>query len=186
MKHHQLIILLFLILHALCCTPKQKETKVSEIVLTETEDPETRAFINFWEEFSLKFNSLDTESVKKITLDTIWLWGDRVSSIDFIKRYSDGFSSSGFSNIILDTNKTSYSSIGCHPSPPVFEATKQEYGDAFNCQTVTINDTLGTTVNALKFSFLKTTNGYMLFGINNYSYPWTRIDPMVDTTKPKL
>jgi hypothetical protein len=183
MKHHQFIILLFLTLHALCCSPKQKEVEVTDITLTE--DPETRAFINFWKEFSLKFNSLDIESVKKITLDSIWLWDESVSSTDFIKRYSKGYLSSDFPKIILDTNKTSYSSIGCHPDPPVVEAIKREYSDAFNCRTVAINDTMGAIVAVLEFSFLETTKGYRLMGMKNYSYDWSLIDPMIDTMKAR-
>ena len=166
-----------------CSTNRSEKERYKIVELNYREDPETKRFINFWRDFSQKFNSLDTASVKKISLDTIWLWGEKISSEIFIKRYWVGYSSSGFSKFILDSNKTTYSSIGCHPSPPVKEAIKREYGDACNCQQVIINDTVGLEINALEFSFLNTTKGYLLFGIKNYSYNWSRVNSMVDTTE---
>lgn len=191
MKPPQPIILLILTVHLLCCTPKEKKAKITEVVLTETEDLKTRAFINFWKDFSLKFNSLDSESIKKITLDTIWLWGDRVSSMDFIKRYHDSYSSSDLPKIILDTNKTSYSWIGCHPVSPINNAVKdydeitKKYRNACNCMEATINDTIGSAVNAYKFTFLETTKGYRIFGITSYSHSWAPANSSVDTTTVK-
>lgn len=133
----------------------------------------------------MNFISLDTAAFRKNTLDSVWLWGDRVSSTDFIKRYSGDYSNTNFSKIILDTSKTSYSSIGCHPSPLIEEAIRQEHGDAFDCKEVTIRDTLDFLVNALEFTFLKTTKGYRLFGLKNYSYNQSRVDRIVDTTRPE-
>ncbi len=127
--------------------------------------------INFWKDFSVKFNSLDTAAIKQISLDSVWLWGDKISSQNFIKRYASGYSISDFRGI-LDLNNTSYGSIGCYPSPPIADAIKQEYDDAFDCKEVTIiNDTVGSTVEAKKFTFVKTTVGYRLLGIGNYPYP---------------
>ena len=178
MKLHLVILILYISFLGLTCSNNPKTVIIQEIEL-----PETREFINFWKDFSIKFNSMDTGAIRKVTLDTIWLWGDRVPSIDFIERYFSNYSSTDFSRIILDTTKTSYSSIGCHPSPPVDGAIKLEYSDAFNCQEVTIKDTIGTTVDVLEFTFLKTTNAYKLFGIKRYDYSLSQVDPMIDTTK---
>ncbi len=89
-----------------------------------------------------------------------------------MNRYYTGYSSSDFSEI-LDSNKVKYSSIGCHPSPPVKEAIKQQYADAYNCEKVlVIKDTLDSIVKEIEFSFLQTNKGYRLFGINNSSSYW--------------
>jgi hypothetical protein len=148
------------------CSNKAKPKK-----LVVVEIPSDKALISFWKDFSIKFNSLDTAAIIRISLDSVWLWGDIVSSEDFIKRYASGYSSTDFRGI-LDLNNTSYGSIGCHPSPPIAQAIKQEYSDAFSCKEVTIiNDTIESTVKATKFTFLETTVGYRLFGIDNFSYP---------------
>jgi hypothetical protein len=151
------------------CSTRSNRVKNKKIIrVVELADD---ALIRFWKDFSIKFNSLDTAAIKQIILDSVWLWGDNISSQNFIKRYASGYSISEFRGI-LDLNNTSYGSIGCYPSPPVAEAIKQEYSDAFSCKQVTIiNDTVGSTVNAIKFSFLETTRGYRLSGINNYPYP---------------
>jgi hypothetical protein len=187
MKYHQLTTLLVLTFYILSCTPKQIEPAGSVLVVQDiNEDAQTRRFINFWKEFSIEFDSLDTANVKKVTLDTIWLWGERVSRTDFIKRYFIGYSNSGFSRIILDTNKTDYSGIGCVPSPPVKDAVKdlnqpKIIGETFNCREVTIRDTLGAAADALQFTFLETTTGYRLFGASLYTYSLSSRNPMVDT-----
>ena len=172
-----LIIFFILSLCISACSNKPKKFKIQEIEL-----PEDRALINFWKDFSIKFNLLDTADVRKISLDSIWLWGEYISSKEFIKRYYSGYSSADFSGI-LDTNKIRYSSIGCHPDPPVKEAIKKQYSDAFNCRQVTIiRDTIGSIAKGIEFTFLETTKGYRLFGINYASYYWRMDNSMVDTT----
>lgn len=161
------------------CSQKPKKVKIHEVTLYEL--PEDRFLINFWKDFSTIFNSLDTALVRKVSLDSIWLWGDHISSSEFINRYYKGYSSSDFLGI-LDTSKIRYSSIGCYPSPPIKEAVKRQYSDAFNCeQILIIKDTLGSIVKGIEFTFLETTQGYRLFGIDYTSYFWRR-DSMVDTT----
>ena len=161
------------------CSNKSKKLKIYEITIVEP--PERRALINFWKEFSIKFNSLDTASVRSIALDSIWLWGDKISSKEFMQRYYKGYSDSLFSGI-LDTNKIIYSSIGCHPSPAIAEAIRRQYSDAFNCEEVLIvQDTTGSVVNGIGFSFLQTSEGYRLFSLK-YSSSYWRYDNPVDTT----
>jgi hypothetical protein len=161
------------------CSQKPKKVKIHEVTLYEL--PEDRLLISFWKEFSAKFNSLDTAAVRKVSLDSIWLWGDHIASDEFINRYYSGYSSSDFLGI-LDTNKIIYSSIGCHPSPIVKEAVKQQNSDAFKCRKIAIiTDTVGSIGKGIEFSFLETTNGYRLFGISYTSYFW-RMYGMVDTT----
>ncbi|MBK6825896.1 MAG: hypothetical protein IPG86_03000 [Chitinophagaceae bacterium] len=150
--------------------------------MTIIETPETRAFINFWIEFSSKYNSLDTTSIKSIALDSIWLWGEITSSKEFMNRYYTGYSTSKFAGI-LDTNKAVYSSIGCHPSPPVADAIKRQYSKACNCETVlVVQDTTGSLVNGIEFSFLQTSKGYRLFGLQYSSRYWRFDNSIVDTT----
>jgi hypothetical protein len=150
------------------------------------EDPETSAFILFWRDFSLKFNSLDTASTRKITLDSIWLWGVHVSSAEFMKRYYNGYSNSDLPKMILDVKNTSYGSVGYLPDPPVGGAiVKGKDGNFFSCKEATIRDTIGAEVTTLEFTFLQTTRGYKLFGISFYTYNWSLgfpFDSMVDTT----
>lgn len=179
MKALVLIVVLFIFYGSSCTNGTET------VILHEIELPETREFKNFWKEFSVKFNSLDTAAVKKTFLDTVWLWGARVSSADFINRHFDNYLNTDISEIILDTTKTSYSSIGCHPSPPVEEAIQQEYGNAFDCQEVNIRDTIGSVVNSIEFTFLRTTKGYKLFGLKRYNYSWSRIEQRIDTTSPE-
>ncbi len=182
-------ILVLLVNLTSACLDKSEKVKMH--VMTLVDPPENKEFVTFWKEFSLKFNSLDTVSIKRISLDSIWLWGDHVSSRNFIRRYYDGYAKTDLSMVILDTNKTSYSWIGCNPSPPVENAVKdydvqrKKYMDACNCMEATINDTIGSTINASKFTFLETTKGYRIFGITSYSHSWTDAIPLVDTTVAK-
>ena len=177
MKLHLAILILFISFLGLTCSNNPKK-----VILKEIELPETRKLINFWKDFSIKFNSLDTAAVRSVALDSIWLWGDHISSSEFINRYYTGYSSSDFSGI-LDTNKVKYSSIGCYPSPPVKEAIKQQYADAFSCeQVLVIKDTLGSIVKGIEFSFLQTSKGYRLFGIQNSSSYWRFGNSVADTT----
>ena len=172
------IFVLFIFLSS-SCSSKSKKVKIQEMTLVDF--PVTRAFINFWKDFSIKFNSLDTTSIKIITLDSIWLWGDKISSKEFIRRYYKGYSASNFAGI-LDTNMVMYSSIGCHPSPPIAQAIRRQYSDAFNCENVlVVQDTTGSVVNGIKFSFLQTTKGYRLFSVE-YSSSYWRYDNSIDTT----
>jgi hypothetical protein len=161
------------------CAQQPRKVKVHEMILQES--PVDRFLVNFWKDFSANFNARDTAEVRKVSLDSIWLWGDHIGSNEFIRRYYKGYSSADFVGI-LDTNKIRYSSIGCHPSPKLEEAVKLKYSDACNCQTITISkDTVGSVVEGMEFTFLETTTGYRLFGINHSSYYW-RYDSMVDTT----
>jgi hypothetical protein len=167
MKPHVAIFILFMSSFGLTCS-SNPET----VVLNEIELPERREFINFWKSFSTKFNAIDTISIRSIALDSIWLWGDHVSSNEFMTRYSAAYSSSDFRGI-LDTSKTKYSSIGCHPSPPVEDAIKQQYSDACHCdQVLVVQDTVGSVVKGIEFSFLETTKGYRLFAIDYSSSYW--------------
>ncbi len=157
------IILVLFIFFFSSCSNQSNKVKIHEVTLVEL--PEKRAFINFWKGFSTKFNSLDTATIRVMTLDSIWLWGDKIPSTEFLRRYHDGYSISDFIGI-LDTNKVMYSSIGCDPSPHIKEAIRQQYSKAFNCdQVLLVQDTAGSIVNGIEFSFLQTTKGYRLFGI---------------------
>ena len=161
------------------CSQQPGKVKVHEMILQES--PVDRFLVNFWKDFSAKFNARDTAEVRKVSLDSIWLWGDHIGSNEFIRRYYKGYSGADFSGI-LDTNKIRYGSIGCHPGPKVKDAVKLEYSDACNCQTIIISqDTVDAIVKGMEFTFLETTKGYRLFGINHSSYYW-RYDNMVDTT----
>jgi len=163
------------------CSNKAKTNKVVVV-----EIHSDTALINFWKDFSIKFKSLDTAAIRRISLDSVWLWGEIVSSKDFIKRYTSIYSSTDFRGI-LDLNNTSYGSIGCLPSPPISDAIKREDSDAFSCKEVTIiKDTIGSTVKAIQFTFLETTVGYRLVGIDDYPYPIGYFNsPPVDTTTKK-
>lgn len=176
-------LLITLFIFSLCissCSNESKKVKIQEVTLIET--PEDRALINFWKDFSIKFNLLDTADIRKISLDSIWLWGEHISSTEFIKRYYNGYSSTKFPGI-LDTNKIRYSSIGCYPAPPIKEAIKKEYDNTFRCRQIAIiKDTIGPTVKGIEFTFLETTKGYRLFGINYASYYWRMDNSIVDTT----
>jgi hypothetical protein len=177
MKLHIAILILPISSFGLTCS-NNPET----VVIKEVELPETRELINFWKDFSIKFNSFDTVSIRSIALDSIWLWGDLVSANEFLNRYSSGYSSSNFAGI-LDMNKAMYSSIGCHPSPPIKEAIKRQYSDACNCdQVLVVQDTVGSTVKGIEFSFLQTTKGYRLFGIKYSSAYWQYDLSLPDTT----
>jgi hypothetical protein len=171
-----------LLIFSLCisaCSNKSKKIKIQEVTLVEL--PEYRALVDFWKDFSIKFDLLDTAYVRKISLDSIWLWGEHISCNKFIKRYYSGYSSTDFSGI-LDTNRIRYSSIGCHPNPPIKEAIKKQYGDAFECRQVTIiRDTIGSIVKGIEFTFLETTRGYRLWGINYDSYYWRMDNSIIDT-----
>lgn len=76
-----------------------------------------------------------------------------------------------------------YSSIGCHPSPPVEEAIRRQYSDACNCdQVLLVQDTVGSIVKGIEFSFLQTNKGYRLFGIKYSSSYWQYGFSSPDTT----
>lgn len=159
---------------------ESEEMVIREEFITE-ELPERRALINFWKTFSKQFNSRDTAAIRSIALDSIWLWGDKVSANEFMQRYYKGYTDSDFFGI-LDTNKVMYSSIGCHTSQVVKDAVRPEYPDAFNCEQVLIvQDTTGSVVNGIEFSFLQTTKGYLLFGLKYSSSYWS-YNSKVDTT----
>lgn len=176
-----LIITLFSF-YFVSCSERPGEKKYKEIVINLNDNPEMKAFVDFWKIFSFKFYSLDTAIVKKNTLDSIWLWGDHISSAEFMRRYSTGYSAKEHSGI-LDTAHANYSSIGCHPSPYVAEAIKQRYSDACVCRTVECNlDTVGNEIECMRFAFLETTKGFRLFGINIYHVPLSRDYNVVDTT----
>jgi hypothetical protein len=162
----------------LACSNRSK--KVTEVTIVEI--PPDKVVVDFWKDFSIKFNSKDTVYLRIITLDSIWLWNDKISSNEFLSRYSKGYSSSDFEGI-LDSNRIEFSEVGCHPSPPIKEAIKQEYTKAFQCdQVLIIQDTAGSLVNGIKFSFLKTTKGYRLFGIEYSSSYWRYDFDGIDTT----
>jgi hypothetical protein len=174
-------ILLLLGLSNSACSNKSKKIIMEEITLTET--PEDRSLINFWREFSVKFNSLDTSALRKVSLDSIWLWGDHISSNEFIKRYHSGYPNSTDFSGLLDTNKIRYSTVGCYPNPPVKEAIKVKYDNAFKCrQIAVITDTLGSLVKGVEFSFLVTTKGYRLFALDYCTYYWRFDNSIIDTT----
>lgn len=165
-----LLIVLMFCLHG--CIKKQKKVKLQEIWTNQS--PEEKAFISFWKEFSIKFNSRDTVAMWQIVLDSIWLWGDEVSSNEFIKRYYKGYSSADFLGI-LDTNKIMYSPIGCVPSPIPEGAIRVQpgYGYGFVCRKATISqDTVGSVVQGIQFTFLETLTGYRLSELNYSSYYW--------------
>jgi hypothetical protein len=175
----QFLIFTLIILFSACLN---KSNKLNIRIVTFGEPPERRAFINFWKGFSVKFDSHDTAAVSTLILDSVWLWGDKISSKEFIQRYRDGYSSVDFVGI-LDTTKTKYSSIGCHPSPPIKEAIKRQYSNSFNCdQVLVIQDTVGSIVNGIEFTFLQTSKGHRLFGIKYFSSYWRYDNAETDTT----
>jgi hypothetical protein len=148
MKLLLVILILFISFLGLACSNNPKT-----VIIQEIEIPESREFIDFWKNFSIKFDSLDTIAIRNFALDSVWLWGDHISSNEFINRYYTGYLNSDFSGI-LDTNKVKYSSIGCHPSPPIEEAIKRDYSDAYNCdQVLVVQDTTGSVVSGIEFSF---------------------------------
>lgn len=175
-----LLIFVFLNFSISACYNKPGKAKVKKITIVELYEP--RAFIDFWKGFSIKFNSLDTALVRSIALDSIWLWGDFVTSNEFITRYYSGYSDSDFLGI-LDTNKIRYGSIGCYTNPTIKDAIQREDSKAFNCmEAAIIQDTVGSIINGIEFSFLETSKGYRLFGIEHASYYWRMDNSLVDTT----
>lgn len=60
------MMLLGIPFYTISCNQNRKAAKVSEVVLIKVyDDPETRAFIDFWKEFSLKYKLSDTVFMKK-------------------------------------------------------------------------------------------------------------------------
>ncbi len=176
------LITVFLIpgFYLLACSSDPKKVTSNNFVLNDI--PENPALINFWKDFSVKFNRSDSAALREITLDSIWLWREKVSCNEFLKRYHSGYSPTKFPGI-TDTNNVRYSTIGCYPTPMVKEAIKQQYNDAYNCRQVEIiNDTIGSVVQGTEFTFLETSIGYRLFGINSFSYPLHKENTLVDTT----
>lgn len=121
-------------------------------------------------------------------MDSVWVWNKEVSSLDFYKHFSHDYFDSGLQKIILDTNKTRYSCIGCYGPEIIKDAVKKynkrtgQYEDYYNCKQAIIEDTIGSVVNAYEFTFLEFKKGYKLSGFSSYSYSWSSINRMVDTT----
>jgi hypothetical protein len=173
-----LLIPVFFISCFLSCSKKYK-SKVVELTLIET--AEERALKKFWRDFSVRFDSKDTALIKAIVLDTVWLWDKKVSSKEFLSRYTKGYTSSDISGI-LDTNRVIYGSIGCTPYLPVKDAIKRFDSDACNCSEIlVVRDSAGPLVYGAEFTFLETLTGYRLLGIKHASRYWRFDDNNADT-----
>lgn len=189
MKFQLLVLITGLGFFIISCNQNRKPAKVSEVTLIKVaDDPHTRAFISFWKEFSIKYRLSDTASMKKFSMDSVWIWNKEVARSNFDKYFSHKYFDSGLQKIILDTNKTRYSWIGCYGPGIIKDAVKKynertgQYEDYYNCQQAIIEDTIGSIVNAYEFTFLESKKGYKLSGFSSYSYSWSSTNKMVDTT----
>lgn len=169
MKQYVLSFILFAFC-AFSCRDASNGASRDEITVVLDEVAPDSSLVNFWTEFSRRFNSVDTAYVGELALDTVWLWGERVGKRDFIKRYRDGYSQSGISRVILDSQKITYSSISCRPFPIVKEAVRRGIHGAYDCKQVILLDTIGSKIVAIEFDLLNTKGGYRIFGIERYNY----------------